>query len=144
MIVSAVVHMLSTLLLKAYRSPRELTWVTGCVSLALILGFVFSGYLLPWNELAVAAIAVGTEPIRSVPLVGEWAWQVILGGSGVSIATLYRFFALHVIGGAIIMAFVAVAAARNENLHRVELIGIYWRFVDVVWIFLFPLLYIAK
>ncbi|MEI6398864.1 MAG: cytochrome c oxidase subunit 3 [Pseudomonadota bacterium] len=48
------------------------------------------------------------------------------------------------IAGAIIMAFVASDAAKGKNLHRVELIGIYWHFVDVVWIFLFPLLYIAK
>jgi heme/copper-type cytochrome/quinol oxidase subunit 3 len=52
--------------------------------------------------------------------------------------------AAHVIAGAIIMAFIARAAAQNRDLHRVELIGIYWHFVDVVWIFLFPLLYIAK
>ena len=52
--------------------------------------------------------------------------------------------AAHVIAGAIIMGIVAKDAAKNQNLHRVELIGIYWHFVDVVWIFLFPLLYIAK
>lgn len=51
---------------------------------------------------------------------------------------------LHVIAGAIIMAFVAADAWRGRELHRVELIGIYWHFVDLVWIFLFPLLYIAK
>ena len=50
----------------------------------------------------------------------------------------------HVIAGAIIMLFVAQDAAKNQELHRVELIGIYWHFVDIVWIFLFPLLYIAK
>ena len=52
--------------------------------------------------------------------------------------------ALHVIAGAIIMGFVAWDAFRGRELQRVELIGIYWHFVDVVWIFLFPLLYIAK
>lgn len=52
--------------------------------------------------------------------------------------------AMHVIAGAIIMLIVAHKAKRNEELHRVELIGIYWHFVDLVWIFLFPLLYIAK
>ena len=52
--------------------------------------------------------------------------------------------AFHVIAGMIIMGFVAVAAMKNENLHRVENVGIYWHFVDIVWIFLFPLLYIAK
>ena len=52
--------------------------------------------------------------------------------------------ACHVIGGAIIMLIIAEDAKKNRELQRVELIGIYWHFVDVVWIFLFPLLYIAK
>jgi heme/copper-type cytochrome/quinol oxidase subunit 3 len=49
-----------------------------------------------------------------------------------------------VIGGVVIMLIIAAQAKKNLELHRVELIGIYWHFVDVVWIFLFPLLYIAK
>ncbi len=52
--------------------------------------------------------------------------------------------ASHVIGGAIVMLFVARDAAQNKELHRVEDVGLYWHFVDLVWIFLFPLLYIAK
>jgi heme/copper-type cytochrome/quinol oxidase subunit 3 len=52
--------------------------------------------------------------------------------------------AFHVIAGMCIMLWVAHSASRNEDLHRVENIGIYWHFVDIVWIFLFPLLYIAK
>lgn len=52
--------------------------------------------------------------------------------------------AIHVIAGAIIMGIVASGVKKGENLQRVEYIGIYWHFVDVVWIFLFPLLYIAK
>ena len=52
--------------------------------------------------------------------------------------------AFHVLAGAVIMLFVAADAAKNRDLHRVENIGIYWHFVDIVWIFLFPLLYIAK
>ena len=52
--------------------------------------------------------------------------------------------AFHVLCGIIIMLFVASAARKNQELQRVEYIGIYWHFVDIVWIFLFPLLYIAK
>ncbi len=52
--------------------------------------------------------------------------------------------AFHVIAGMLIMLWVANSAAKNQDLHRVENIGIYWHFVDIVWIFLFPLLYIAK
>jgi len=51
---------------------------------------------------------------------------------------------LHVIAGAVAMGFVAVSAAKNRELQRVEYVGIYWHLVDVIWIFLFPLLYIAK
>ena len=65
---------------------------------------------------------------------GFWAFYYTAAG----------IHAAHVIAGAIIMLFVARQAARNEELQRVELIGIYWHFVDGVWIFLFPLLYIAK
>ena len=97
MIVSLVLHMLSTMLLKAYRTPRELTWLTGFALFALALGFGFSGYLLPWNELAFFATAVGTDSVKAVPWVGEWLMQVLRGGPDVSGNTLYRFFALHVV-----------------------------------------------
>ena len=51
---------------------------------------------------------------------------------------------IHVIAGMVLMAIIAAGARRGENLHRVELIGTYWHFVDAVWIFLFPLFYIAR
>jgi heme/copper-type cytochrome/quinol oxidase subunit 3 len=80
----------------------------------------------------------------------EWTTE-INHGLTITKSTFWSFYytaaglhALHVIAGAIIMAFVAADAAKGQNLHRVELIGIYWHFVDIVWIFLFPLLYIAK
>ncbi len=80
----------------------------------------------------------------------EW-WYEISHGYTITSNGFWAFYysaaglhAFHVIAGAIIMAFVARDAARGRELHRVELIGIYWHFVDIVWIFLFPLLYIAK
>jgi heme/copper-type cytochrome/quinol oxidase subunit 3 len=80
----------------------------------------------------------------------EW-WYEISHGYTITANTFWSFYytmaglhALHVIAGAIIMGIVALDAFRGRELHRVELIGIYWHFVDVVWIFLFPLLYIAK
>lgn len=97
MIVSLVVHMFSTMLLKAYRPPRELTWVTGFVLLSMALGFGFSGYLLPWNELSFFATVVGTDSMKAVPVIGNWLLQVLRGGADVTINTLYRFFALHVV-----------------------------------------------
>jgi len=97
MILSLVTHMFSTMVLKAYRPPRELTWITGFLLFALALGFGFSGYLLPWNELAFFATAVGTDSMKAVPVIGDWLVQVMRGGTDVSINTLYRFFALHVV-----------------------------------------------
>ncbi len=80
----------------------------------------------------------------------EW-WYEITNGYTITTNMFWSFYysaaglhAFHVIAGAIIMAVVARDAARGRELHRVELIGIYWHFVDIVWIFLFPLLYIAK
>jgi heme/copper-type cytochrome/quinol oxidase subunit 3 len=80
----------------------------------------------------------------------EWTTE-ISHGMTISSNTFWSFYytaaglhALHVIAGAILMLFVAVDATKGRELHRVELIGIYWHFVDIVWIFLFPLLYIAK
>lgn len=96
MIITLLLHMWSVFFTKAYRKPRELTWISGFVLFALALGFGFSGYLLPWNELAYFATAVGTDSVKAVPLVGNWLLQVMRGGPEVTINTLYRFFALHV------------------------------------------------
>jgi heme/copper-type cytochrome/quinol oxidase subunit 3 len=80
----------------------------------------------------------------------EWSYE-ISHGMTITANTFWSFYytaagihASHVIAGMIIMLFVAQTAKRNEELQRVEIIGVYWHFVDVVWIFLFPLLYIAK
>lgn len=93
---AAFVHMFSVFLLKAYRPPRELTWVTGALLLFLMLGFGFSGYLLPWNELAFFATKVGTDIAGSVPLVGRAALVFLRGSENVTGATLTRFFGFHV------------------------------------------------
>src|ERR1035441_3913501 len=71
MIFTAFAHMFSVLFLKAYRKPRELTWISGVILLFLVMGFGFSGYLLPWNTLAFFATKVGTEITGQVPLVGK-------------------------------------------------------------------------
>ena len=90
------VHMFSVFFLKAYRKPRELTWVTGIALLMLMMGFGFSGYLLPWNKLAFFATQVGTEVAGSVPFVGHFTLRLLRGGDQVTGATLTRFYGLHV------------------------------------------------
>jgi quinol-cytochrome oxidoreductase complex cytochrome b subunit len=96
MIFTLFIHFFSVLLLRAYRPPRELTWLSGFLLLALALGFGFTGYLLPWNELAYFATRVGTEIVGVVPLVGKFLLRVARGGEDVTGATLTRFYAIHV------------------------------------------------
>src|SRR5215468_10321224 len=80
MIFTAFAHMFSVLFLKAYRKPRELTWISGVVLLFLILGFGFSGYLLPWNTLAFFATKVGTQITGQVPVLGKALMIFLRGG----------------------------------------------------------------
>lgn len=89
-------HLFSVLFLKAYRPPRELTWFSGVGLMGLVLGFGFTGYLLPWNELSYFATRVGTEIVGVVPVVGAFLLRVARGGEDVTGATLTRFYALHV------------------------------------------------
>jgi cytochrome b6 len=96
MIFTASVHMFSVYFLKAYRKPRELTWVTGMLLFFIVLGFGFTGYLLPWNTLAYFATKVGTQMGGSVPVVGGWLLMFLRGGDEVTGATLTRFFGFHV------------------------------------------------
>jgi cytochrome b6 len=108
LIASAVAHLFSVFFLKSYRKPRELTWVSGALLLFLMLGFGFSGYLLPWNELAFFATKVGTGIAGAVPLVGDFLMRFLRGGDEVTGATLSRFYALHV---AILPALTTLLAA---------------------------------
>jgi cytochrome b6 len=89
-------HMISVFFLKAYRPPREATWITGAVLLFLAMGFGFSGYLLPWNTLAYFATKVGTDVPAQVPGIGHLLSRILRGGSDVTGATLSRFYGIHV------------------------------------------------
>lgn len=96
LIAALFIHMFSVYFMSSYRSPREITWVTGVFLLFLSIGFGFSGYLLPWNELAFFATKVGTDIAGDVPLVGHFTLRFLRGGDDVTGATLTRFFGFHV------------------------------------------------
>lgn len=110
LIALAFAHFFSVFLLKSYRKPRELTWVSGILLLFLMLGFGFSGYLLPWNELSFFATKVGTGIAGAVPLVGKFMLRLLRGGDDVTGATLSRFYGLHV---AILPALATALAAMH-------------------------------
>ncbi len=96
MIATLFIHMFSAYFMKAYRPPRELTWVSGTLLLFLTLAFGFSGYLLPWNKLAFFATKVGTDIAGDVPGIGPFLLRFLRGGEEVTGATLTRFFGFHV------------------------------------------------
>jgi len=96
MIFFIFLHMFSVFFTRAFRKPRELTWVSGMMLMFISMGAGFSGYLLPWNELAYFATKVGTDIAGAVPGVGEALKILLRGGEDVTGATLSRFYAFHV------------------------------------------------
>jgi cytochrome b6 len=96
MIFFAFVHLITAYFMKAYRTPREITWVTGSLLLFIGMAFGFSGYLLPWNQLAFFATNVGTDIASSIPLIGDYIVRFLRGGDRVTGGTLSRFYGWHV------------------------------------------------
>ncbi len=96
MVLMVFVHMFSSFFMKSYRKPRELMWLTGSVLFVLTLGFGFTGYLLPWNEIAFFATQVGTEVPKVAPG-GAFIVNILRGGEEVTGETLTRMFSVHVV-----------------------------------------------
>lgn len=96
LIVVAVLHLIRVFATGAYRPPRELNWLIGVGMLLLVVAANFTGYLLPWDQLAFWAITVGTSIVSYVPLIGNWLGQLILGGPEVGAKTLLNFYAMHI------------------------------------------------
>jgi ubiquinol-cytochrome c reductase cytochrome b subunit len=95
-IILLVLHIGQTILYGSYKGRRELLWLSGCILLALMLGMAFTGYLLPWDEKAYFASAVGTNLIAEVPIIGPPLQRLVRGGSQMGTLTLSRFYVLHV------------------------------------------------
>ena len=95
MVIVVCAHMLRVFLQKAFKPPRQFNWVVGVTLLVLTLLLSFTGYLLPWDQLALWAVTVGTNMAGAVPLLGNDIRYVLLGGDSVDQATLLRFFVLH-------------------------------------------------
>ena len=96
MVLVVALHMVRVFYTGAYKPPREFNWVIGVILLLLTLGEGFTGYLLPWDQLAYWAITVGTNIAGYAPLVGSTARSMLLGGGTVGQSALIRFYALHV------------------------------------------------
>ena len=96
MVILAVAHLLRVFFYGAYKYPREATWITGVFLLLVVIGFGFTGYLLPWDQKAYWATTVGTQIAGLVPFAGNFILRVARGGDELSALTLARFFGTHV------------------------------------------------
>ena len=103
MVAAVFLHLVRTFVTGAYKNGigqgqrRQWNWMIGVAMLLLTLVLSFTGYLLPWDQLAYWAVTVGTNIASSIPLVGPTVRQLLLGGRAIDQPTLIRFYALHVI-----------------------------------------------
>jgi len=97
MVLTTFLHMARVFYHGAYKPPREFNWVVGVLLLVLTLLLAFTGYLLPWDQLAVWAVAVGTQMAGFTPIFGQQVQFVLLGGAVIGPETLLRWYVLHVL-----------------------------------------------
>jgi quinol-cytochrome oxidoreductase complex cytochrome b subunit len=108
MVLVVFLHMIRVFYHGAYKPPREFNWVIGVVLLFCTLWLSFTGYLLPWDQIAFWAITVGTQMATYAPLLSKESSFVLLGGVEVGQGTLIRFYVMHVIAFPLITAILMV------------------------------------
>jgi quinol-cytochrome oxidoreductase complex cytochrome b subunit len=97
MVITVFLHMARVFYTGAYKPPREFNWIVGVVLFLLTLLLAFTGYLLPWDQLAVWAVTVGTEMMKNTPVIGDQVQFALLGGPVIGPETLLRWYTLHVL-----------------------------------------------
>ena len=95
MVVLIIAHMIRVFSVGAYKYPREVNWVLGVLVFVIVMAFSFTGYLLPWDQKAYWATAVGTNIAGTTPLLGGALVALLRGGAELGTATLARFYAFH-------------------------------------------------
>jgi ubiquinol-cytochrome c reductase cytochrome b subunit len=96
MVIVLLLHLSQTYIYGAYKGRRELLWLSGCVLFGLVLAMAFTGYLLPWDQKAYFATAVGTNAASEIPWIGESLKRMMRGGTEMGTLTISRFFVAHV------------------------------------------------
>jgi ubiquinol-cytochrome c reductase cytochrome b subunit len=96
MIIVLLLHFLQTFIYGSFKGRRELLWISGAFLSFLVLGMGFTGYLLPWDQSAYFATAVGTNIVGEVPFIGQWLTNMLRGGDTLGTLTLSRFYVAHV------------------------------------------------
>jgi quinol-cytochrome oxidoreductase complex cytochrome b subunit len=108
MVLTVFLHMIRVFYHGAYKPPREFNWVIGVILLFCTLWLSFTGYLLPWDQIAFWAITVGTQMATYAPLLSRESSFILLGGVEVGQGTLIRFYVMHVIAFPLIVAILMV------------------------------------
>ncbi|UCF30706.1 MAG: cytochrome b N-terminal domain-containing protein [bacterium] len=94
-IVVALLHMLRVFFTGGHREPRQFNWILGLCLLLFVLFSNFTGYLLPWDQMAYWAITIMTSMLAYIPLAGNWLQEILRGGGEIGPATLVNFYTLH-------------------------------------------------
>jgi len=105
MVIGAVLHMARIVFTAAYRRPRRLNWLIGLSLLILTLLWDFSGYVLRWDEETFWALSVGTNLVKTIPLMGKTLYLLLVGDWQIGPAALLRFYTWHVMGLTLLVVF---------------------------------------
>jgi quinol-cytochrome oxidoreductase complex cytochrome b subunit len=116
MVLAVVFHLVRVFMHGAYKAPRQFNWVIGVGLLVITLAYSFTGYLLPWDQLAYWAVTVGSDLVQYTPGVGGWLRNFLLGGSTIGQSALLRFYVIHV--AVLTMAFAALMAVHLWRLRK--------------------------
>src|SRR4029077_20597440 len=115
MIIVLSLHLSQTYIYGSYKGQRELLWLSGCALFGLVMAMAFTGYLLPWDQRAYFATAVGTNAVSEIPWIGESMKRLMRGGTEMGTLTISRFFVAHVF---LIPAFIFALVASHIFLFR--------------------------
>ncbi len=136
MVIVSVLHLLRVVFTGAYKPPRRFNWLLGLALLVLLLLFNFTGYALRWDSDIAWALMVGTNLLRSIPLVGPGLYAMVVGSSEIGSVTVVRLYGWHLFGLMLITLFliawhifrvrrdggISRAKLRLETIHRDELV----------------------
>jgi quinol-cytochrome oxidoreductase complex cytochrome b subunit len=116
MVLAVVLHLVRVFAHGAYKAPRQFNWVIGVGLLLVTLAYSFTGYLLPWDQLAYWAVTVGSDLVQYAPGVGGWLRNFLLGGGTIGQAALLRFYVIHV--AVLTMAFFLLMAVHLWRVRK--------------------------
>lgn len=116
MVIAVVLHLVRVFVDGAYKAPRQFNWVIGVLLLLVTLAWSFTGYLLPWDQLAYWAVTVGSDLLHYVPVVGGTLRDFLLGGTAIGQAALRRFYVIHV--AVLTLAFLVLMAVHIWRVRK--------------------------